>query len=692
MTIQRTSEGLIANTSTSGWSDTLISVAADGSAATISLSKTVNVGNARTGRIIRVNYTATDIEDRGAAVYFTALSMAGLSLGTSVGTNTVLGTIPNTLHDSIGLTVCYIHYTGCIGGSAPWTVASSAVNECLVVASAYVTLDGLVAGQKVELYRTSDNALLFTQTVASSSVQFDISALPFPLSLYMKIYTIDGTLLETTDPYLMYAGDTWSWSPGGGQLLVESDNFIIYRQDTDGVPKKATITAILKTPDNSPYVGKTIQFSTTIGTLSASSGVTDSNGQAKVTLTATGEFGLCVVTATWAGDAGLTAGVGFATVHIFFNVEKPRSSEGFQFFCEGVEHRFSGGNYIQYSDNVAGTFEVDLKEWSPLIIPFGLVSIYRKGVLEFSGVLTTLERKLKQPNPPLIGKDASTLLDDRVIDYESYAAQTPGYIIADLLSKYPCGITPGDLSSYTDTVTLDFLNITLTAAFQKLVVDTIGWAYRTNADRTLDIAESFGTGLTPATFTEGDNLLDAGWKMDYTLVKNSVRLQGATTDVTSEAGDANDISTIGVHETPVFSPTTKDKNTADKAANSKVGDTSGGGEKAPGTGGACFRFGTRTEGDIMRTLVHYGLFSFRRLAFSNGAVLYVTGKHLLKINDAWTPAKLIEAGDVAYTKDGRVSVESNNFGGFTWRTFNHETRDHVFYANSILVHNMKAPT
>jgi Bacterial Ig-like domain (group 1) len=625
-----------------------------------------------------------------------------------------------------------VDHDNCLVKISVANTAYALIDHLIICTSDLLTVNGVIPGQVVKLYRASDDALLSTQTcaVGATSVQFDISAQDFPLRLYFKAYASDGTLLETTTSYSMCGGDTWAWSAALGLIDAEADQFVIYRSESSGSPKSAIITGTLLKPDGSPYAGKTVQFSTSVGTLSAASAVTDSNGEAKVTLTATGEFGLAVVQVTWGGDSTLSAGVAFATLHIFCNVEKPRSSEGFQFFCEGVEIRISTGTYDLYSDNVTSVFDVTLLEWTPYIIPFGLVSIYRKGVLEFSGVLTTLERKLKQPNPPLQGKDLSALLEDRVVPYESYTAQTPGYIIADLLSKYPCGLTAGSLADYPGTLTLDFTNVTLGTAVKK-TCNLIGWLYKVNANRTFDIAESFSGGLTPAVFTEGDNLLDASWITDYTLVKNMIHLiggppSGGTTPIVVTASDAADIAVIGVHEVPIADPTVIDLPTATVAATTTVtgvggstgggtstgvggshggaglgerggggagsGGTSGGGEKAPGTGGACFRFGTRTEGDIMRTLVHYGLFSLRRLAFSNGAVLYVTGNHLLKINDAWTPAKLIKAGDVAYTRDGRVSVESNTFGGFTWRTFNHETRDHVFYANGILVHNMKAPT
>jgi hypothetical protein len=104
------------------------------------------------------------------------------------------------------------------------------------------------------------------------------------------------------------------------------------------------------------------------------------------------------------------------------------------------------------------------------------------------------------------GIDISGLLDFSTITVESYTAKSPEYMIGDLLTKYPCGITAGNLA--TSGVSMDLMVNAegLGAAIQR-ICKMVGYYYRTNIDRTLDFAQQFGSELVAVAFTEGVDIV-----------------------------------------------------------------------------------------------------------------------------------------------------------------------------------------
>jgi hypothetical protein len=84
----------------------------------------------------------------------------------------------------------------------------------VICSSVNLTVAGLAAGQKVELYRASDNYLIGSAIASGSSVAISMDSENFPLNCYLKVYATDAaTLIETTSTYEMCGGDTWGWTP-----------------------------------------------------------------------------------------------------------------------------------------------------------------------------------------------------------------------------------------------------------------------------------------------------------------------------------------------------------------------------------------------------------------------------------------------------------------------------------------------
>jgi hypothetical protein len=440
------------------------------------------------------------------------------------------------------------------------------VDRVVISLSQYVTVAGLTPGQKVELYRSSDNVKLDTQTCAAApatSVVFDIDAEDYPEQMYLKIYATDGaTLIETSSSYDVCGGDTWEWTADAGTLKITSDAFIIYRGAATGTPKTAAITANLKTVGGADYPGALIYFQAVNGTVSPSSDTTDAGGDAHTTLTSLmTAHGIAVVKAQWLGDANVPACSTYIMVHVFYDLEVPDSTVGFQLYVEGYPVEFVSGKYGINAQGKPESFEVEIPEWDTNIVPFGLVAIYRKGVKEFAGVYLTPDRHLSDaPRVTLQGLDQTFLLTDRVVDLKIYSGKTPAYIINDLLISFDSGITAGTLQSSTDTLTITITSENLLAGIQR-VCDGVCWGFRVNLDRTLDIAETFGGSPSGAAFTEGINMFDVDATADYGKIANWIRMVGD--GIVSTKQNGTNIMAQGLHQLPSFQSSISSQSTLD---------------------------------------------------------------------------------------------------------------------------------
>jgi len=477
------------------------------------------------------------------------------------------GTIPDSI---TGIQYCGVAWVqGLYEGDPPVTDVTCWADHLVICLNDNVTITSLIPGQKVELYRASDNVKIGEATCqpGETSVSISINGQLFPLQLYAKIYGTDGvTLIETTLAYEMCGGDVWEWYSGTGPLTVVSDVFVIYRQAAAGTPKTANITATLKTNGGAPYPGKTVYFSTTLGTVNPTSDGTDSNGQAHTQLTGT-THGVAVVRAEWLGDSNAVAATAHCMVHIFYEAEAGDSGKDFQFYCEGIEYFYCTGRYTFNEEGETDSFEVEIPEWLGTITKNGLVSIYRRGVKEFAGVLKHHNRSLASTRVVLSGSDVSILLDTRVVELKMYETKTADYMINDLLTTYQSGITPGSLAAYPNTLYVTIDTESLLKAITR-IVDQVGWLFRVNHDRTLDFADNFTGGATAAVFIEDDNIFDIDRDEDYFAVKNWIRMKGD--GITSMKQDSVKIQQQSLLQGPAYQKKISDQATLDIACQAEL--------------------------------------------------------------------------------------------------------------------------
>ncbi len=452
------------------------------------------------------------------------------------------------------------------------------IDRLIVSTTRYLTVTGLVPGQKVEFYRASDNTLVATLTVAggASQVVFDIDAEEYPAYYYLKVYASDGTtLVETTSNQRMSGGDTWYWVSPAGTLTATSTAFIIERQAAvgTGTPKQATVTVTLKTGAGAPAPSKTINFSTGLGSVNPASAVTDANGRASTVLTST-VHGIAVVKCSWPGDSAVPAAINWVQHHVFWDAEVADSTKNFQFFVEGVALSFVDGQYILSSENTPQEFRVEVPDWLSTIIPRGLVSIYRLGVKEYGGVLTKIDRVMSEsPRVVLSGTDSKALLETRVVTLSDYSGKTLSFILSDLISAYPSGITLGVVGDYPTSLTFTFTDESLVSSISR-ICNAIGWLYRVNPNLTLDVKTAFGTTKAATIFAQGTRLFLASSGQDYTQLSNSIRMRGATT-LASTQFDSSSIETIGILEEVAFEKGISVQATLDLAASAELARKTG---------------------------------------------------------------------------------------------------------------------
>jgi hypothetical protein len=434
------------------------------------------------------------------------------------------------------------------------------VSHLLVCTSDVITISGLIAGQSVQLYLEAGNILVGTGTVAANATNctINVAAQVCPTRMYAIVYTPTGGLVEQTDAFTMCGGDTWTWGANAGSIGVVADNLVIYRQGSPGSPQLANLTINLKTTAGGPAVNAPVYFTTNIGTLSKVYDVTDANGNITLTFTC-GVCGLAVVQAQYLGSAGTVAASAYCSVHVFQNPEVPDPLQAFQFYVEGIQYDYVSGTYTIPADNVVGSFSVVMETWDPTITIYGIVDIYHWGILEFRGQLQTPKMNLSTaPQISIGGPDISTLLDARTVPLKIYSAQTLSFIINDLITSFPSGITVGTIAPYAPLISGTISALSLRAAIQKICT-LIGWVYRINPNNTIDLAASFGSGLSAAVFEEGINVLDAAWEAQYADVLNSAVVTVASasgTPVTAVAQDQTSIQQIGLHEAPVLDMST----------------------------------------------------------------------------------------------------------------------------------------
>jgi hypothetical protein len=459
-----------------------------------------------------------------------------------------------------------------------YDVFTDSIDHCVVSTTQYLTITGLTPGQLVELYRASDDTKITEGTCAGGATQviLDIDDEDYPEYMHLKVYATDGvTLVEKTANQRICGGDTWQWNAPLGTMDIKSATYTIYRTGTAGTPTSSLVTATLRTPAGAPYANATVYFVASKGTLSVASDVTDASGEARTSLSSS-VHGIAVVSAYWPGDASVPAAIAYAPHHVLYDLEVGDANKKFQLFIEGIPYAYSTGSYGLSNDNTPQEFSVEIPEWVSTITRRGLVSIFRKGVKEYSGVLTVIDDSLADPPRVLLsGVNSESLLETRTVTLKDYSAQTVAYIANNLLTSFWCGIGLGSVSDYPGTLSQPFSDESLASSVARLV-DIIGWQYRMTPENKLDIKPSFGTSKPLISFVQGVNLFINRYRIDDRKVCNSLRMRGSE-DLVSTVFDGVSImeDDLGLLEDVMFQKSIGAQTTLDIAANAELARRAG---------------------------------------------------------------------------------------------------------------------
>jgi len=436
------------------------------------------------------------------------------------------------------------------------------------------TINGLLGGQKVEVYNAGGGLLISgtcpltsTPVVLAGVSTYVMTANGF-LS-YFKVYDTDGvTLLYTSPTAWRWGGDVYLWIPQQSNMSIAANVTQVYRTGSGLSPGTATITATLTDAGTGLAVsGKTVTFTPNLGTCSPTSGTTDVNGQVSTTYTPGSSAGLGGVLATFAGDSAYGTSAAQQVLDIYFGLKTVDSTKDFQAWIEGQEIVVAAGNYTLSADFIPQTFSLTTPIMNASVGGWWFIEIYRRGVLEFSGRILTRSR-VGGANPQLTitGLDEKLTLQRRIAN-RTYLDE-PKNIINDLLVRYSCGITAGSIATYGSVVSLP---ATYTNLFDALVqITTItGWKFRLNANRTLDFAPSFGVVQAVTIQTDG-NEATATHKEDWTNIDTKVYVVGSSTGaaLVSTAADLTAQLTYGLIEEAFLEKNLNTQGTLDLAAQS----------------------------------------------------------------------------------------------------------------------------
>lgn len=423
-------------------------------------------------------------------------------------------------------------------------------DQLVICKSDYVTISGLTPGQKVEAILGSTNTLITWNTVAEgeASVVLDLSDAPLPSGVYLKIYAPDGTIIETSNQYEMCGGDEWLWNRAYRRIDVEVDNVRIYRASTGESPTTATITATLIGGDGeTPVTDAAIDAKTTRGAITPTSAETDENGEATFELSSDDE-GLAIVTLSFAGDDVTAATKTYVPIHIFYDVESADENKDYQLFVEGRPTQFATGKYSLTRDGSVQQFDFQAPAESE-IRQSEIVSIYRLGHLEFTGIVRQIKRDFTS-HMSVSGPSYQGILQTKVVEHASYSGSDLETITDDLLSNCLLGLAPGIIQPFDELpLTVVFDTETLRSVFDRLQKRT-GWAPVIRADRRFDFKYRYGKGVTVAFSDTDKTLLSLDYNADYLAPTKIVMSGNEATVQKSIAIDASEVLARGIIEAP----------------------------------------------------------------------------------------------------------------------------------------------
>jgi len=333
-----------------------------------------------------------------------------------------------------------------------------------------------------------------------------------------------------------------------------AESLRIYKSTATGTPKSVAITAkLLNLLDDSPVAGKTVNFTTSLGSVSPGSDATDANGEAQTTLTSGSSRGYAVVKVAWAGDADAGPSDGYIEVPVWDEAPVGDAAKHYQVFVHGTEYAFQSGTYRKAASMEIQDFTVTL-DCVHQDIDSGLeVEIWRRGVKDFAGRITDPVLDLDD-SMTISGKSNHWRLMRRVANREY--ADDPEDVIHDLLWRYACGIAEGSLGTYGAQIELPIAYDNLLVAIQR-ILNATGWKARLNPNNSLDVNATLGS-TKSVIFARGTNSARLRRARSFGSINSRTILVGAGVLI-SDKSDAATLAGQGLIE-QVFI----DKNIADQ--------------------------------------------------------------------------------------------------------------------------------
>jgi hypothetical protein len=422
-------------------------------------------------------------------------------------------------------------------------------DDLMIMADKTVMITGLLGGQKIELYN-SGGTLLYSWTSPStgtngtlvSDITGNITS-AYGLLGYFKVYDTNGTsLLYTSSTAAIWGGDVYNWVPNTPIITITTVSTQIYVAGSGLTPYTTILTVTLTDANYNPLSGRSIQFTPNLGTCSPASASTDANGHATTTFTAGASPGLAGVLAQFLGDATYGAASVQQLLDIYLQQPVINPAKGFQVFIEGQEIVAASGNYLLSTNFQPQAFQVVTPVMSYAIGGWWLIQIYRYGVLEFTGRILGRKRTSGiNPQTTITGVDNKIMLQRRVVN--AGYTDDPKNIINSLLNNYPCGVSPGTLVSYGNTITLAATWEVLFDALSSIQSVT-GWLFRLNASQTLDFGSTFGQ-VQNVQIVLGVNATLTDNEEDWTQLNTSVTVVGSGSGSSLLVAQASDpVSTL----------------------------------------------------------------------------------------------------------------------------------------------------
>jgi hypothetical protein len=457
-------------------------------------------------------------------------------------------------------------------GSPEGKSAQCTVDDLIIMLDSQITVHGMLGGQKIELC-DSGGSVRATATCPETGQDVyltgldDLITTAYGFSGYFKVYDTDGqTLIYTSPTDARWGGDIYTWIPNETAMDISADHTLVYRTGSGLSPTQATVTIKLKDKESgSPLNDKTIYWTPNLGTCDPESNNTDVNGEASTIFTAGVNPGFGGVLAEFLGDATYGPSSIIQAIDIYYTQPTPDPDKDFQAWIAGQEAVVAAGSYKLSSDFKPQSFSITTPMMSLSVGGWWAIEVYRKGVVEFIGRIFTRDRQSgMNPQTTVTGVDEIIMVQRRVAN-KGYTDE-PKLIIQDLLTRYPCGISAGNIATYGAVIKIDATYQNLYDALMQVAKIT-GWNFRLNPNRTLDFAPAFGV-TRDITIQSGGSLAQGRHHEDWSQIDTKVYVIGKAAEaaLVSVAEDPQGSLTYGLIEEPFFEKNIDEQGTLDLRA------------------------------------------------------------------------------------------------------------------------------